>query len=66
LRRISEGRASVLLLAAPIVLIISILAIRDIRKNPQRRGMSRAIFGLVLGSIGTILLTIMIISIESH
>jgi hypothetical protein len=35
-------------------LILSILAIRDIRRHPEKHGMGRAIFGLVMGGIFTI------------
>ena len=41
---------------APIALIISIVAIRDIKKHPQRHGMGRAIFGLIMGILGSIFL----------
>ena len=41
-------------------MIVSIIAIRDIKKSKaagkQKYGMGRAIFGLVVGIIGTILL----------
>jgi hypothetical protein len=43
---------------APIALIVSIIAIRDIRLHPDRHGMGRAIFGLVMGILGTIVLVI--------
>ena len=54
------GLFSVLILPAPIALIVSLLAIRDIRKHKDaphpKHGMGRAIFGLVMGLIGTIVL----------
>ncbi len=51
---------SVLLIFAPPALICGIVAISDIRKsklgpNPKH-GMGRAIFGIVMGSLGTIAL----------
>jgi len=54
------GLISVLLLPAPLAVLCGILAIRDIQKHPDRHGMGRAIFGLVLGGLGTILLGIML------
>jgi hypothetical protein len=50
------GLFSVLMIFAPIALIVSIIAIMDIRKHPQRHGMGRAIFGLIMGILGTGLL----------
>ena len=50
------GLFALLILPAPIALILGLLAIRDIRNNPQKHGMGRAIFGLVVGAIGTALL----------
>ena len=47
---------SVLLVPAPFALLTGILAIRDIRRNPKKHGMGRAVFGIVMGSLGTILL----------
>jgi Domain of unknown function (DUF4190) len=54
------GLVSVLLLPAPIALLISLIAIRDISRSaasPQpKHGMGRAIFGLIMGAIGTVVL----------
>ena len=51
------GLFSIIILPAPICLIVSILAIRDIRKHRHdphpKHGMGRAIFGLVMGLLGT-------------
>lgn len=55
------GLFSFLLFPAPIALILSLIAIRDMRRNPHRHGMGRAIFGLVMGVAGTALLTLMIV-----
>jgi hypothetical protein len=48
------GLFSVLFVPAPLALILGIVAIRDIRKHPQRHGLGRAIFGLVMGGLFTI------------
>jgi hypothetical protein len=55
------GLFSVLGCVAPISIIISIIAIRDIKAHPDRHGMGRAIFGLVMGILGTGILVMMVI-----
>lgn len=60
------GLFSVLLLPAPVSLLVSIIAIRDIRRsatNPNpKHGMGRAVFGLIMGLLGTGLLIWVLIS----
>jgi GYF domain 2/Domain of unknown function (DUF4190) len=43
------GLFSVLLLPAPLAIVFGLVAIRDIRKHPEKHGMGRAIFALVMG-----------------
>src|SRR5688500_12547319 len=50
----------------PIAIIVSIVAIRDIKKHPDRHGMGRAVFGLVCGILGTIILVFVLIAIVSE
>jgi hypothetical protein len=57
------GLFSVLLFPAPIALILSIIAIYDIKRHPDRHGMGRAIFGLVMGILFTIGLIFAVIGI---
>jgi hypothetical protein len=45
------GLFAVLFVPAPIALILGIIAIYDIKRHPDRHGMGRAIFGLVMGAI---------------
>lgn len=51
------GLFSLIVLPAPIALIISLVAIRHIRKHRNdahpKHGMGRAIFGLIMGVLGT-------------
>lgn len=47
---------SVLLFPAPFALICGIMALRDISNNPIKIGKPRAIFGIVMGSLGTLIL----------
>lgn len=55
------GLFSVLGCFAPISLVVSIIAIRDIKAHPERHGMGRAVFGLIMGILGSILLAGMIV-----
>jgi len=50
------GLFAVLFFPAPIAVILGIIAIYDIKRHPKRHGMGRAIFGLVMGVIFTLLL----------
>lgn len=50
------GLFSLILFPAPFALLLGALAIRDIRKHPEKSGMGRAVFGLVMGALGTIAL----------
>jgi len=50
------GLFAVLFFPAPIALLLGILAIRDLRKHPEKHGMGRAVFGLVSGIIFTLVL----------
>jgi hypothetical protein len=57
------GLFSFVVFPAPIALIISIIALRDMKRNPRKHGMGRAIFGLVMGILGSIALAIGIVAI---
>ena len=50
---------------APISIIVSIIAIKDLKKHPELSGMGRAVTGLVLGILGCGILVIEIIGIAS-
>lgn len=52
---------SLLLIPAPLALITGILAVLDIKKNPGKHGMGRAIFGIVIGALGTCLLLFLLL-----
>jgi hypothetical protein len=55
------GLLSFLVLPAPLALIVSIIAIRDIKKHPERHGMGRAIFGLIMGILGTLVVLLYVV-----
>jgi hypothetical protein len=64
------GLISVLVVPAPIALILSIIAIRDIRKSKNtphpKHGSGRAIFGAVMGTLFTVILIVAAINIALH
>jgi Domain of unknown function (DUF4190) len=57
------GLISVLCIPSPLALLAGILAIREIRRNPKKHGMGRAIFGIVMGGIGTVGLVLLLIGV---
>lgn len=57
------GLISVLGFPGPLAIICSVIAFRDLRKNKELHGMGRAIFGLIAGVCGTILLVLVLIVI---
>lgn len=50
------GLFAILLLPAPFALIAGLLAVRDLRRNPHKHGMGRAVFGIVSGAVFTLAL----------
>ncbi|MCX6343530.1 MAG: DUF4190 domain-containing protein [Armatimonadetes bacterium] len=55
------GLFSIFLLPAPISLLIGILAIYDLERNPGKNGKGRAIFGIVMGAVGTVFLVLVVL-----
>ena len=45
------GLLSILMCPAPLALLFGILAVVDIRKHPEKHGLGRAIFGIVMGGM---------------
>jgi hypothetical protein len=61
------GLFSFVIFPAPLALICALLAIRDIRRHPRRHGMGRAIFGLIMGILGSLALGFMLFGLyASH
>ncbi len=56
------GLFALLFFPAPIALVLGLVAIWDIRKHPKRHGLGRAIFGLVMGAIFTLLMLLILIA----
>ncbi len=53
---------SVLCVPSPLALIAGIMAIREMRRDPTKHGMGRAVFGIVMGGIGTAFLLLMLVA----
>ncbi len=61
------GLFALIPILAPIAIIVSIVALRDLKKHPESHGKGRAIFGLVMGCLFTIgPLIIIAIAASSH
>ncbi len=56
------GLFSLIVFPAPLALIVGILALRDIKRHPEKGGKGRAIFGVVMGGIFTLLVLGLILS----
>jgi hypothetical protein len=56
------GLFAVLMLPAPFALATGVIAIVDIRKHPDRHGMGRAIFGVVMGVLFSAILVALLVS----
>ena len=56
------GLFSLLCLPSPLALLAGIMAIREIRRDPTKHGMGRAIFGIVMGGLGTALILVWIVA----
>ncbi len=57
---------SVLGIFGPFALLCGILALRDIKANPRKHGKGRAIFGIIMGVLGTALLLFVIFTIVAR
>jgi hypothetical protein len=47
------GLFSLVCFPAPLAVLLAIVAIRDLKLHPEKHGWGRAIFGLVMGILGT-------------
>jgi hypothetical protein len=57
------GLVSVLLVPAPFALLAGILAIREMRRDTKKHGMGRAVFGIIMGGLGTLALGALLIAL---
>jgi hypothetical protein len=62
---IAAGYAGLFALCSPlglIAIILSVVAILDLRKHPEKHGMGRAIFGLLAGILNTLFMIVVLLS----
>jgi hypothetical protein len=52
-----------LVFPAPLALLCGILAVVDIENHPEKHGMGRAIFGIAIGGIFSLVLVILLIAL---
>jgi hypothetical protein len=57
------GLISVLCIPAPLALLLGILALRELKRKPNRDGRYRAVFAIVMGAIFTIPLVVIVIAL---
>lgn len=57
------GLFSILILPAPVALLLGIIAIIDIKKHPDKYGMGRAIFAVIMGGLFSIPFVLFLIGI---
>lgn len=55
------GLFAILILPAPLALLLGILAVMDIKKHPEKHGMGRAIFAIIMGGIFSIILLMLFV-----
>jgi hypothetical protein len=60
------GLFAILLVPAPFALACGILGLRDISRHPKKIGKPRAIFGIVMGVLGSVLLGYIFLSKSFH
>jgi hypothetical protein len=60
------GLFSLMILPAPFAIILGILAIIDIRRHPEKHGMGRAIFGIVMGILAPTLIIGFLLAISKQ
>ncbi|HEX6902888.1 MAG TPA: GYF domain-containing protein [Thermoanaerobaculia bacterium] len=57
------GLLSFLVVFAPLALAAGLFAVVDIKQNPHKHGMGRAIFGIIMGVIGSLFLVFFVIAL---
>jgi hypothetical protein len=59
------GLFALIIFPAPIALILGIIAVIDIKKHPERHGMGRAVFAIIMGALFSVPLVLILIAILS-
>jgi hypothetical protein len=57
------GLFSLIPIFGPVALVVSLYALRTLKRHPELSGRGRAIFGLVMGSLATLLILFVIVMI---
>ena len=57
------GLFALLIFPAPLALILGVLALRDLKRRPEKYGKGRAVFGLLLGVLGTVVLVVVLVAV---
>ena len=60
------GLTVILCVPSPLALAVGIWAVVDLKKRPGMHGMGRAVFGIVMGAVGTVVLLGTIVSAFVH
>ena len=55
------GLLALLVVPAPLALAVGIWALFDLKKHPGKSGMGRAIFAIVMGALGSIVLALLML-----
>ena len=56
------GLISVLVLPAPFALLLGILALVQLKKNPKQHGHGRAIFAIVMGGLFSLVIPVIVVA----
>lgn len=56
------GLCSIVLAPGPFALIAGIIGVRDLKAHPEKGGMAGAVFGIVMGSLATVVIVVSIIA----
>lgn len=63
---IAAGYAGLFALAifpAPLALALGLVAVRDLKRHPAKRGMGRAVFAILTGTLGTLALPVVLLGL---
>ena len=55
------GLLSFLIVPAPLALLVGILAVFDLKRRPDKHGLGRAVFAIIMGLAGTTLLVVILL-----
>jgi len=56
------GLFSLILIGAPFALFTGLMAVRELKRNPELHGWGRTIFGLITGTIGSVIIAAMVLT----